>query len=140
MGKLKVKDVVGDPNDIRLLFKEGGCDLACYLGTEAARKKVSAWWILLLTCALFILSCCIWTDAFNAVWHKIAILAVFFVSFLILLIVHSNYRSKTITAIVTIAFISNISIILKVYSPQEVAKKIERITVDNYKTGREEKK
>lgn len=132
MGKIKVKDIEGDPKDIRLLFQEGDCNLAGYLGAEATLKKIKEKWIWLLISILFILSCCIWNDAFNAVWTKVTILAAFFLSFFILLIVHSNYRSKAITTIVVFALAVNILLILKIYSPQEVAKKIEKIAVETY--------
>ena len=136
MGKIKVKDIEGDPKDIQLLFQEGDCNLAGYLGAEAVRKKIKDKWILLLISILFILSCCIWNDAFNAVWTKVTILATFFLSFFILLIVHSNFRSKAITTIVVVALAVNILLILKVYSPQEVAKKIEHLTLEEYKKSR----
>jgi D-alanyl-lipoteichoic acid acyltransferase DltB (MBOAT superfamily) len=133
MGKIKVKDIEGDPKDIQFLFQEGDFNLAGYLGAEAARKKVKDKWILMLISTLFILSCCIWNDAFNSVWTKVTILAAFFLSFFILLIVHSNYRSKAITTIVVVALAVNILLILKVYSPQEVARRIEDITIEGYK-------
>lgn len=132
MGKIKVKDIEGAPKDIGLLFQEGDCNLAGYLGAEAARKKVKDKWIFLLISALFILSCCVWNDIFIPAWTKVSILATFFLSFFILLIVHSNYRSKMITMIVAVALAVNILLILKVYSPQEVAKKIENFTIEEY--------
>lgn len=132
MGKIKVKEIEGDPKDIQLLFKEGNCNLPSYLGAEVARKSVPDKWVLLLIIVLFILLSCIWIEIFNEIWTKISILGAFFLSFFILSIIQSNYRSKAITAIVSIALLMVMLLVFKIYSPQEVIKKIEKIATKKY--------
>lgn len=131
MGKVKLKDIEGNPKDIQFLLKENDVSLWFYLAAEPFRKQVNSKWIFTIVIILFVLSCCIWIEVFNSVWMKVSTLAVFFLSFLILLITYSNYRSTVITTILTAALIVNILVILKVYSPQEVTKKIETIISKN---------
>lgn len=133
MGKIKIKDIEGDQEDIQALFREGDCNLSSYIGAEAFRKKVPDKWTFLITTILFVLSCSVWTDAFNPVWTKVAQMAILFLGVFMVWIVHSNYRSPTLTMIVIFALSINFLLILNVYSPQEIAKRIEQMALEEYK-------
>lgn len=132
MGNLKVKDIEGDPLDIHKLFQEGNCDFPSYIGAETRRKRVSNLWIVVLTLGLFILASCIYTDIFNSTWNKVAVLGVFFLGPLVVLIIYYNFKSIPLTVLTGIAYIIITLLVLKVYSPQGIAKKMEDVTTKKW--------
>lgn len=133
MAKLKIKDIEGDPKDIHELFQSGGCDLPSYIGAGAKNKMLSAWWIVGVTLLFFILACCIWTELFNLIWTKVSILGLFLSCFLIIILVQYNYRNYLITILSAAAGVAIILMALNIYSPAEIAKKMESITQSHYK-------
>lgn len=129
MGHLKIKDIEGDAPDVSELFHKNGCSLADYLGTES-RKKLSVLWIWVMSAIFFVLASCLWNDIFNITWTKVSVLGLFTLGFLITIITHYNYKNWPLTVFTGLAGLVIISIALNVYTPQEMARKIEeRVSV-----------
>jgi hypothetical protein len=125
MGRLKIKDIEGDESDVSNFFQKNGCDLAKYLGAESPQLKIPNKWIGIMTCIFFVLAACIWVDIFNMIWTKIAVLGLFLLCSLIVLAVHYNFKNWSLTAIAGLSGLIAILMVLNVYTPQEIAKKIE---------------
>ena len=128
MGRIKIKDMEGDEADLRKLFQKSGCSLASYLKIED-RKKIPVEWIWISAGILFILACCVWNTVFSPGWQKVAILGLFLLTFLLILLVHFNFRSWHLTTIAGLGAIILVSIAMNVYSPAEMAKKIGTVAV-----------
>ncbi len=96
MGRIKIKDMEGNEADLRKLFQKSGCSLAC----------------------------CIWNSIFSLGWQKVAILGLFLLTFIIILLVHFNFRNWHLTAITGVAVLTIVLIAMNVYSPGEIARKI----------------
>jgi hypothetical protein len=124
MGHLKIKDIEGDAPDVSELFQKNGCSLAEYLGTEP-RKKLSVLWIWAMAMVFFILASCLWIDVFNLTWTKVSVLGVFTLGFLITIVTHYNYKNWPLTVITGLAGLAIVLMALNVYTPQEIARKIE---------------
>lgn len=125
MGRLKIKDIEGDESDVSNLFQKNGCDLAKYLGAESSQLKIPNKWIGIMGFVFFVLASCIWVDIFNIIWTKISILGLFLLCSLIVLAVHYNFKNWSLTAIAGFSGLIAILMVLNVYTPQEIAKKIE---------------
>jgi|GEM_PF-2100354 len=136
MGRLKIKDIEGDAPDVSNLFQIGRCDLASYLGAEEPPKKISNLWIWMIAGLFFILASCVWVDIFNEVWTKVAILGLFALCFLLLLMVHYNFKNWSLTVITGFAELVLILVALNVYPPQEIARRIEKTTVKKYEESK----
>jgi hypothetical protein len=132
MAKLKIKDIEGDAEDIYDLFQKSGCDLSSYIGAGTQSKTFSAWWIVSAITLFFVLSCCIWTGIFNLAWTKVGILSLFLLGFLIVILIQYKCRNHIITILSGIAGLAIIFIALNIYSPSEVAKKMEAATIKKY--------
>lgn len=128
MGQLRIKDIEGEAHDIQKLFHEGEYDLSSYIGAGRKWKRISNFWIWGASFVFFILSSCIWINLFDNAWHKVATLGAFLLGFLITGMVQYNFRNRMLTAIAVVAALAIILIALEVYSPQEVIRKIEKVT------------
>ena len=132
MGKIKIKDIEGDAQEINHLLKENGFDLPSYLGARKTTGKVKTPVLFSLVSVFFVLNCCVWNKVLPGPWSNVAIQACFFVGFIIVAVCSYNYRSKTLLCIIIFAVVTILSLTLNVYSPKEIAKKIETLTVDKY--------
>ena len=65
MAKIKIRDIEGDADEIKNLFKDLGCDLNSYISTTPIKTKVPTYWLFILGAAFFVLTCIIWCDLFN---------------------------------------------------------------------------
>lgn len=128
MAKIKIKDIEGDANEITNLFKDLGCDINSYLNTSPTKDKIPNYWLIILGVTLFILSCCVWCDLFSPAWTKVSILGLFLLLGLIVFIVHYTYEKWPITLIPSITGLCLILVSLNVYTPQELAKRLEETT------------
>jgi len=126
MGHVKIKDMEGDETDLRNLFQKSGCSLASYLKIDE-REKISAHWLWILLCVLFAVACCVWNNVFSPGWHKVAILGLFLLSFLLVLLVHFNFRNWHLTAIAGVGTLTLVLIAMNVYPPGEVVRKISNV-------------
>ena len=122
MGRIKIKDMEGKEEDLRNLFQKSGCSLADYLKIEKT-KKVSAIWLWMLVFAFFALACCVWNDIFTPGWQKVAILGLCLLPFVLLLLLHFNYRNWSLTTIAGLGALDIVAIALNVCSPKEVTRK-----------------
>jgi hypothetical protein len=130
MAKIKIRDIEGDADEIKNLFKDLGCDLNSYISTTPIKTKIPTYWLFILGAAFFILTCIIWCDLFNPSWTKVSILALFLLLGLISFIVHHNHDKWAITAIPLVTGLCLILVCLNVYTPQELAKRLENKTID----------
>lgn len=126
MGIVKIKDIEGEAEDIQRLFRAG--DLSSYIGVDRTSKRVSNWWLFGTAFGFFILSCCIWTNVIPGAWNKVAILGDFLFGFVVVELVHYNFKNWVITVITTVACLALISVALGAITPQEAVKNIEQIT------------
>ncbi|WP_131537425.1 hypothetical protein [Pedobacter nototheniae] len=133
MGVIKIKEIEGEITDVQSLFKDGNCNLSSYIGAEAAGKKVNSYWLVSIVAIFFVLCCIIWTDLLGPNWSKVAILGAIFSACIVLFIVHSNYRSKSITGILIGSLILILTVVLGISSPQDALKKVEAITIEKFK-------
>ena len=132
MARIKIKDIEGDAQDVKNILQDLNCDLSTYLGAPTAPKMIPAFWIWIIVPVFFILASCLWIGLFNPAWSKISILGVFTLFGSILVIVHYNFKNWSLTAIVGFAGLILILLALNAYTPQELAKKIEKSAVDTY--------
>jgi hypothetical protein len=123
MGRIKIKDMEGEEADLLTLFKKSGCSLASYLQIDD-RKKIPIAWLWITLAAFFILACCVWNSVFIPEWEKVAILGLFLLSFLLILLIHFNFRNWHLTIIVGLGALIIVSIAINLYSPGEVTGKI----------------
>ena len=130
MAKIKIRDIEGDADEIKNLFKDLGCDLNSYINTTAIKTKVPTYWLFILGAAFFVLTCIIWCDLFNSSWTKVSILGLFLLLGLISFIVHHNHDKWSITSIPIVTGLCLILVCLNVYTPQELAKRLENKTID----------
>jgi len=130
MAKIKIRDIEGDVDEIKNLFKDLGCDLNSYINTTPIKTKISTYWLLILGATFFILTCIIWCDLFNPTWTKVSILALFLLLGLISFIVHHNQDKWAITAIPLVTGLCLILVCLNVYTPQELAKRLENKAIE----------
>lgn len=128
MARIKIKEIEGEAQDIQKLFQEQECDLSSYIGVGRKCPKISVFWIWGLVLAFYVLACCIWTNVFINYWSKVAIIGAFMLFFLLIGIIQYNFKNWTLTFITGIAGLAIILVSLGVYSPQEIAKKIEQAT------------
>lgn len=126
MGTVKIKDMEGNEEDLRNLFQMTGCSLARYLKIDE-REKVPITWLWILLFALFTVACCVWNNIFSPGWHKVAILGLFLLSFLLALLVHFNFRNWHLTAIAGIGALTLVLIATNVYPPGEVARRLSNV-------------
>jgi hypothetical protein len=129
MAKLRIKDIEGDADEIKNLFKDLGCDLNSYINTTPVKNSIPNYWLVILVPVFFILTCLVWCDIFNPTWTKVSVLGLFLLLGLITLIVHHNHDRWPITIIQFFAGFSLILLSLNVYTPQELAKRIEDKTI-----------
>ncbi len=132
MGQIKIKDIEGDAQDVKNILQDLNCDLSTYLGAPAAPKMIPVFWVWIIIPVFFILASCLWIGLFNPAWSKISIMGVFTLCGAILVIVHYNFKNSSVTAIIGFVGLILILLALHVYSPQELARKIEKNTVDTY--------
>lgn len=129
MAKLKIRDIEGDADEIKNLFKDLGCDLNSYINTRPTKSIIPNYWLYILVPVFFALTCLVWCDIFNPTWTKVSVLGVFLMLGLITIIVHHNHEKWSITGIQFFAGLSLILLSLNVYTPQELAKRIENKTI-----------
>jgi hypothetical protein len=122
MGRKKIKDMKGKEKDLRDLFQKSGYSLADLLKIEK-RKKVSAFWLWMLVFAFFALACCVWNDIFTPGWQKVAILGLCLLPFILIFLLHFNYRKWSLTTIAGLGALVIVAIALNVCSPKELATK-----------------
>lgn len=132
MAQIKIKDIEGDAQDVKNILQELNCDLSAYLGAPAAPKNIPVFWIWIIIPVFFILASCLWIGLFNPAWSKVSILGLFSLCGSISLIIHYNFKNWSLTAIVGFAGLILILLALNVYTPQELAKKIEKNAVNTY--------
>jgi|SoiMetStandDraft_2_1073263.scaffolds.fasta_scaffold981125_1 hypothetical protein len=130
MGRLKIKDIEGEASDVNNLFQSGVCNWASYLGVEPPQKTFPTIWIWIMAIIFFVLASCVWIGVFNVACMKVAVLGLFLLCFSILWAVHYNHKNWSLTVITGVAGLVLILVALNVYTPQEIAKKLEK-TVTN---------
>jgi hypothetical protein len=86
-------------------------------------------WVSFFASTFFLLAALIWIGVFNPTWNKVAILGLFSLYYLIVLVFHFYFQKWALTSIVIIGGLSLILLALNVYSPQEIARKLETHTV-----------
>ena len=86
------------------------------------RKKVSAIWLWMLVFAFFALACCVWNDIFTPSWQKVAILGLCLLPFVLIFLLHFNYRNWSLTTIAGLGALVIVAIALNVYTPKEVTR------------------
>jgi hypothetical protein len=128
MGTVKIKDIEGEARDIQQLFHDEGCDLSSYIGVDRTSRRISNLWIFGAAFVFFILSCCIWTDIIPGAWNKVAILGDFLLGFLVVALVHYNFKNWVITVIAIAAGLAIISVALGAITPQDAVRDIQQIT------------
>jgi hypothetical protein len=126
MGRIKIKDMEGDEADLLTLFQKSGCSLAGYLKIDD-QKKIPVTWLWITLAAFFILACCVWNSVFSPEWERVAILGLFLLSFLLILLIHFNFRNWHLTIIVGLGVLIILSIAINLYSPGEVTRKIGKV-------------
>jgi uncharacterized membrane protein HdeD (DUF308 family) len=132
MAKIKIRDIEGDADEIKNLFKDLGCDLNSYISTTPIKSKIPTYWIFILGASFFILTCIIWCDLFSPSWTKVSILGLFLLLGLISYIVHNNHDKWSITSIPIVTGLCLILVCLNVYTPQELAKKLEDKAIEKF--------
>lgn len=130
MPKIKIRDIEGDVDEIKNLFKDLGCDLNSYIRTTPIKTKIPAYWLFILGAVFFILTCIIWCDIFSPSWTKVSILGLFLLLGTISLIVHYNHEKWSITAFPIVTGLCLILVCLNVYTPEELVKRLESKTID----------
>lgn len=130
MAKIKIRDIEGDAEEIKNLLKDFGCDLNSYISATPIKKKIENIWLFVLGGAFFVLACLVWCDIFNPTWTKVSILGLFLLLGIISFIVHHNHDKWTFTAIPIVTGLCLILISLNVYTPQELAKRLENKTIE----------
>jgi peptidoglycan/LPS O-acetylase OafA/YrhL len=130
MAKIKIRDIEGDADEIKNLFKDLGCDLNSYISTTPIKTKIPTYWLFILAGAFFILTCIIWCDLFNPTWTKVSILGLFLLLGLISFIIHNNHDKWAITAIPIVTGLCLILVCLNIYTPQELAKRLENKAIE----------
>jgi hypothetical protein len=130
MAKIKIRDIEGDADQIKNLLKDLGCDLNSYISTTPIKPKIPNVGIFILCSIFFILTCVIWCDLFNSTWTKVCILGIFLLLGLISYIVHNNYDKWSTTIIPIATGFCLILICLNVYTPQELAKRLENKAIE----------
>jgi hypothetical protein len=131
MGKIKIKDIEGDAQDIKALLKDLNCDMATYLGATVPPKRIPLLWLYLSVPLFIILATSEWIGVFNPILSKVSIIGLFFLYSCIVLIFHYNFKNWSLTTIAGIAGLIIILLALNVYTPQEVAKKIESHAINS---------
>ncbi len=132
MAKLKVKEIEGEAADINQLFKNGNCDLASYLGATPPPKKIHERWLWLTIMAFLGLALCISLNPSNYYCKSVGTIGLFFFWSLIIFMVQYNHKKWPLT---TISFVGGLIVIilaLKIYSPEQVVKKLEQLTTERY--------
>jgi len=132
MGKVKIKDIECDAQDMEGIFQSNKLDMSTYLGVPKASKTIPSFWIWIIVPLFIALTSCIWIGIFDPIWTKISIIGVFTLYCSILAIIHYNFKNWSLTAIVAFGGLTLILLSLNVYTPQELAKKIETNTVNKY--------
>jgi hypothetical protein len=122
MGRIKIKDMEGREEDLRNLFQKSGHSMADYLKMEK-RGKVSAFWLWMLVVTFFALACCVWNDIFTLSWQKVAILGLCLLPFILIFLLHFNYRNWSLNTIAGLGSLVIVVIALNVCSPKEVTRK-----------------
>lgn len=130
MAKIKIRDIEGDADEIKNLFKDLGCDLNSYISTTPIKSRIPTYWLFILGAVFFILTCIIWCDISSPSWTKVSILGLFLLLGSISFIVHHNHDKWAITAIPIVTGLCLILVCLNVYTPQELAKRLENKTID----------
>ena len=97
------------------------------------REKVPASWLWTLLFVHFVLACCVWNNVFGPALHKDAILALFLLSFLLIILVQFNWRNWQLTAIAWVGAFTLVLIAMNVYSPTAVAQKISTVMQEKLK-------
>ena len=129
MAKLRVRDIEGDADEIKNLFKDLGCDLNTYINTKPTVSKIPTFWLYVSVPLFFVLSCLLWIGIFDATWTKVITLFLFLILGITSIIVHFNHNNCSITSISFFTGLCLILICLNVYTPSEISKKIEKEAV-----------
>jgi hypothetical protein len=132
MSRMTIKDIECDPQDLTEIFLPDKLDIYSYLGAPKPVKLIPIFWIWLIVPLFLILASCIWIGIFNPTWTKVSIIGVFALYSFMLIVVHYNYRNWSLTSIVVFGGLILLLLSLNVYTPQEIAKKIETNTVSKY--------
>lgn len=127
-GKIKVKDIEGDSEQIKNLFKDSGFDLNSYLNVRPL-LKIHIAYVIISSVLFFSLTCLIWINVFNADWTKIATLGSILLLGVTLILVHYKYAMPSITWISFGIGLCLILLALNVYTPKELMKRLEEKTV-----------
>jgi hypothetical protein len=123
MGRIRIKNMEGKEEDLRNLLQKSGCSLTDVLKIKK-RKKVSAIWLWMLVFAFFTLACCVWNDIFAPGWQKVAILGLCLLPFVLIFLVHFNYRNWSLTTIAGLGTLVIVAIALNVCTPKEITGKV----------------
>ena len=120
MAKLRVRDIEGDADEIKNLFKDLGCDLNTYINTKPTVSKIPSFWLYVSVPLFFVLSCLLWIGIFDATWSKVITLFLFLILGITSIIVHFNHNNWSITSISFFTGLYLILICLNVYTPSEI--------------------
>ncbi|MDF9796126.1 hypothetical protein OKW21_001389 [Catalinimonas alkaloidigena] len=134
-GRIKIKDIEGDAKQITNLCKDLGFDISTYLNQKPVKKTISKTWLAIIIPCFFILSCVVWIGLLNPVLTKISILALFLLLGTTIFIIQHNYENWIISTIAGITGLCLILISLNIYTPEELAKKLERKALDEVKSS-----
>jgi hypothetical protein len=124
-GKIKIRDIEGDVQQISDLCRNSGFDLNSYLNNKPRKEIISKVWLGILISIFFVLACTVWIGAFNPELTKIAVLALFLILGAVVFIFYHNHENWVTTLIAGLTGLSLILLCLNVYTPKELAKKIE---------------
>ena len=134
MAKIKIKDIEGDAKEIHNLIQNVGFDLQQYLTDKPAKKPIPKIFMYISIAAFFIICCLVWTGVLNDYTNKCLTLLLFLLLGFVAITIQHNHNDWVVTALGGLTGLALILISLEVYSPKEVAKKIESKAGDTFKT------
>ena len=129
---VKIKDIEGDVDAINTLFQQNSCDLATYIGAQKATPKKAGVYTIIFTFLFLIVASLVWIDVLPSPAGKVLIITLFAIPFIIAIFVQLIYRNWITTLLTIIGALAIILITLGVYTPQQVAQKLEETAGKQY--------
>lgn len=124
--RIKIKDIEGDSEDIRDLFLSNNCNLAEYLEIPN-HISFNLRWLIGCVCLYIVVLCILWNIPSDyIICYKILMLLSIALAVLSVVLVHAKYKNYALSFIAIIGVLILYLIAANIYTPEEVAKKIER--------------
>ncbi|WP_118974807.1 hypothetical protein [Taibaiella koreensis] len=134
MAKVKIngKRIEGDVDAINTLFQQNSCNLAAYIGAAKNAPKHTAAYTITCIVAFLVVASLVWINALPLVIHKILVLLLFSLCFIITYLMHTLRKGHLATTIAFVGALAITLIALNVRTPQQVAKTIEETTQKHF--------